>query len=403
MVRRTSAVCLLALAACGDGIAVPDAAIAQDGSTRGRVSVHTNGSGVRVFFQAADSSLVLATRTNAAGDAAALVEPGGFVTVFDGGQLFTWTDVQVGDELVLAPPTFSSPTEFFPDLQIQVFTYPEATSYFLYVPCDFRRDVTAATFDLIAPGFSTCSTRVDTLLIASNSTQLAFEYRQNVNLSIAGPIRFGTNYAPMELQTVDITSSPELTGVSVQSTIDQVPYGVARAAAPAGDHLTAQLEMPRGPFTVRTIATASQFPINEDAMLPSTVRGVVWGPYASDVAIDLSLREIVEPMTIDPTSYRVTWTESTTGAVPDVVVLALQTRNGTPWQVIARHSDEGVRLPVLPQDDLQLAEASQVSTYTLLAIDGGYDRVRATLLGQWQPGDPHLPGASGRAVYRTPF
>src|SRR5262245_33530039 len=99
---------LAALIGCGDGRTLgSDAGEEVDASTRGIVRVKVSGfvekGGLTVYFQEHDSTLSLATRTDASGEATGRLGPDGFVTLIAGFEptltMWTYAGVQPGDEL----------------------------------------------------------------------------------------------------------------------------------------------------------------------------------------------------------------------------------------------------------------------------------------------------------------
>lgn len=416
MHRASVAVGLIAMAACGDGVTLTDAAIGSDGPERGRVSVHvaaSKGAGpITVYFQDADSTLVLATRTNDAGDASALMASGGFVTVFPSGHLYTWANVQIGDELTL--DLSAEELSSFPALTVRLAELEGAQDYWLSSRCERERLLLDPKMLPVAPFFLPCTPRSDLLLVAYdiNFEPFGYRYIPNANMLDSTPVNLGASYLPIA-STVDVYGPTDRT-ITVTQRLTNVDYSANAFVQVTDTHVVAPIGMPViDGTTVQGVAymTSSLFPPQEDEVMTSEYAAFAWGPNGPTMTLDLStpdLREITSKPTLELESYTLKWMESDVGSRGDAVWAEIAIYAGIailPWTIMAPRTDETlVRLPVLPYDGAQLRPESAVDNFALLSSEGGYDRLRPYLLGHWSPLNAawwpmHEP--SGRASYRS--
>jgi len=406
---RVVAVGVLAIvAACGDGVPGPDAAIGSDATARGRVTVHVEGptQGFEpVYFQNADSTIALATRTNDVGDASALMAPGGFVTVLDGSEIYTWTGVQPGDELTI-DLTFEVFNDVFPSATVRIDPMDGATAYYLFSRCESFRDVTLAIDEVVAPFQEPCTQYTDLLLLAWSAGPIGYRYLTNVNLFSATPIDLRGAYLPIDTN-VDVIG-PSGRTISVRQKLSNLEYTADAGAQITGTHVLVPTDMPvLAGTTMQTIARTSDFSFpKEDATALSELASIAWGPPSALTTMDLTtpaIREVSRPE-LEVESYTLRWTESGSGDGGDVVWARMSLGVAT-WTVIAPHTDETLlRLPVLPQRDLRLrTESFFLSNFAIVAAEGGYDRLRPYLLGHWSPDGTWWPmqEPSGRVNYRS--
>ena len=167
---RRGIVFLVMCGGCGDGVLAPDATLPAD-QRGGLVSVQflsdlsTLGDNT-VFFQNADSTLVLAGRTTADGRANAFMGPGGIVTLVvtraNLVALFTVIGVQPGDDLVIDERTTLT-TEPPTNLMIRVPQDPGSGFYDLTTSCG-TADIRGAEVEPIAVSLRDCGGRADMLV-----------------------------------------------------------------------------------------------------------------------------------------------------------------------------------------------------------------------------------------------
>jgi len=400
------------VAACGDGASVPDAMLGSDGIERGRVTVHVEGPSKGfedVYFQNADSSIALATKTNASGDASALMVPGGFVSVLDESIIYTWTDVQPGDELTL-DLSFEEFGEVTPTSAVRIDPMDDAVSYYLFSRCESFRDVSAAIEAAIVPFFTPCAATSDLLVVAwDNSGAAGYRFAANANLASGGTIDMRGPYQPIGA-SVDVIG-PSDRFISVRQKLANVKFTADTSTQVPDTHVVVPTQMPVIPgVRVQTVARtfSSSFPEEDGGTVTTESGTIVWGPASAMTTVDLTtpvLRGITSELELDPTSSSLHWTELDDGARGDVVWAAFGI-GSFQWKVIGRRTDETrLRLPVLPRDDVRLrSETFFVSNFALVAAEGGYDRLRPYLLGHWNPSDGMwwpMTEPSGRASYRS--
>jgi hypothetical protein len=107
----------------------------------------------------------------------------------------------------------------------------------------------------------------------------------------------------------------------------------------------------------------------------------------------------------------VRWGEDTTGVRGDAVLVQVGWfRPGIgenfQWQLLSRRGTEpSVQFPLLPDPAFTPRTGDTIVPPTILAnikIDGGYDRIRTSLLGRWTPGEPWpADRAAGMVVYEN--
>lgn len=403
---------LLIVAACGDGATLPDAGLGSDGPPRGLVKVHVDGpigESLRVWFQSASSSTVLATKTDAAGNASAWMEADGFVSIYGAPPsfniLYTWTGVQPGDEL-----TLDLSTEGFGDAvplaDVRIDPMEGASSYYISSYCEASVEVSLAIDEPFAPFFKPCTSTSDLLVVAGTAfgIPLGYRFRANANISSGGTIDLRGPYSPFDA-TVEVTG-PANDFVDVNSKLAGVEYEVATSAQLAGTHVAVPVQMPVLPDeTAQTIVRTLDFE-SEDGQQRTVERtGVVWGPATRSTAVDVSMpiRKTSLPG-IDLDTYSLVWSEESEGAPGDVVWAHLSL-GGFQWVVIGARTDAtALRLPRLP-NDLRLERDSVLfGSLSLIVAEGGYERLRPYLLGHWSPSAGSwwpMKEASGRVSYRT--
>jgi hypothetical protein len=405
---------VVALAACGDGVMLPDASIQIDGQERGRVTVRVIGpsSGFEtVYFQNADSTIALATRTNEAGEAAALMAAGGFVTVVDNNGVYTWTGVVPGDELEL-DLSFATFDGDFPNVSVRIEPMESAEQYYLFSRCESFREVSAAIETSIMPFFDPCSTTTDLVLVAMfNSQGIGYRTAQNVALNGGGTVDMRGPYEPFVTSVEVIGPADEFITVR-QKLANNLFTADTSALVGANSRVVVPTRMAVVPgLTLQTTVYAfgGALPKKDGENVVSTSLGsYVWGPSTSSTQVDLTTaapRNLTSRPTFDLTSYTLDWSESGGGDAGDAVWVRMGFGSFT-WTVIGKHTDETLlRLPVLPHPDLRpVQETFFLGGFAVLAMAGGYDRLRSYLLGHWSPSDGvywPMHEAAGRVNFRS--
>jgi hypothetical protein len=401
----------IALAACGADASHPtDAAIdsAPDapidaGGEPVTVAVSSGGlpvAGVAVYFQNADGTLVARVVTDAMGEAAQQMAPGGSVTALDAyrGQgtthdLHTWMSVKQGDHLVLAQAGTRSETV--------AFTAPKAATASVY---EFH--ATGAD-----PNYEGNFTSVPPSATNPTSSQPVFDGATATDVLIIADLQSSTSqyiYAPGKPLT---GSGSSVTVTGVYSTVEPATWTWTNVPADVPDLISQEyLTTSHGPiyevsFDANVTNRASTKTLTRPA-LPGTksiltvdvssptnhARSFLldWAPRAATMSYDATdrrLRDLTTAMTFDPASHSFLWSEGATGADANVSVASLSAARGDlhwTWEVVAPHTATGLLMPVLP---------TGISPYNVLAGDtvavargmwvgfvGGYDVLRPLML-----------------------
>lgn len=406
---RAAVVVLGLVAACGDGIAPPDATMPVDGPA-GRVTVRYLGGDqaptLRVLFQNADSSLVLATRTGIDGTANAFMAPGGFVTVIQDGsfnsQLYTWADVQPGDELAFGSEL--GPTDApIPSFRLRVPFDPEQGFYQVATSC--------GSSPIENPGgesqvtlTSSCRASQDLLVTSldrASFTRLRYLFARDVQLD-ASPIDLPGPWHEADAARVEVTNVPggmHFLNVQMSLVDDGRAVGLSERGGTfeiidGAGALDFGMSLPPGIDTLVSITPTFQ------PELLSTVRAVRWGTAQPTTRVDfgqLALRPYHEFPTYLRSQHAIRWSEEGDGAPADAVVAQFSFRGvdllEKHWTIIAPGTDETtVRYPRLPVPELMPgpdADVFQPSTLTTIRLDGGgYARVKRSLPITWGSGLP---------------
>ena len=148
-----------------------------------------------------------------------------------------------------------------------------------------------------------------------------------------------------------------------------------------------------GTTTINEVAVPATTAIVDSRLSLGNQHEIVdWGPFVTSYSLDMNnvlLREVTGGPTYDVATRRLSWTEATDGATPDLTVAAILVRRPEPlakwhWEVVAPYSPGGIVFPHLPTD---LADWTAVETDTItpdpvknVKVTGGYDAVRAHIL-----------------------
>jgi hypothetical protein len=384
------------LAACGDSIHLPevDAAI-EDDLGLVTVTVRSDNISVRdllVYFQSADSQVVLSTTTDGSGVANAFMRDGGFVTVIDVASgnpaIYTYAGVKPGDQLVLDLRTSRDGRRV--KTEIAVPTDPGSRFYELVASCAFGGPVELfpappehAFITLLG-----CKDRENILIRASDDLGTSrFLFAADVDLAGAGPLIIGGSYQAPRAATLSATHVPAaITDLFVTQQLAGIPLTTASQPSLAIVDGEAQIGI------ALPVADGAQLVTRLDAFDTGVGNQhiIQVGPNAStEVDLHGGLRAYTSRPQLDPTTSSIRWTEDTTGVVASYVVTRLNffgPEGSWQWAVFGpRSEDPVVRLPVLPRKELTPTDAESVQIFTLISVasDGGYDRVRATGFGPW--------------------
>ena len=392
------------VAACGDGLAPPDAVPPIDGPS-GRVTVRLGASEsptAQVIFQNADSSLVLATRTGEDGTANAYMAPGGFVTVIEDGSfnkfLYTWAGVQPGDELTFNTPFVPVGVES-PSFPIQVPLDPGHTIYQVLTSCGASILENPGGISFVTLG-GTCSAREDMIALSASVATGTERYLYGADVTLDGSIiELPGPWRPFDTARVEVTGAPVATqqmnvGMTLLDEGDSIngtDRGGSFELVGGAGVLEFATPLPAGVGALVRLTPSFQ------PDLTSSVRAVRWGPVQATMRIDLAqgLRAYREFPTYLRGQHAIRWSEEGAGKAADAVITEFGWRGADSeprsWVIVAPGNDDAiVRFPVLPLAELMPQSDSMIfqpSTLTTLRLDGGgYARVKKTLPITWGSG-----------------
>ncbi len=411
---------LMLLVACGDGIAPLDAPPPPDtsiGLVRVRYVSESDAKGNAVFFQNADSSLVLSTRTDRRGEANAYMAPGGFVTLVvvetTGRHLYTWAGVQPGDDLQIHDSFPTTLATTFVHLSVPV--DPGAAFYRLQSSCG-QGDVTNAAGGEALFGFLECGATTDLVVVANGEAGQHYLYREGIEVIEGGRVELTGPYHAVDRGRVEVHGAPSSTREMLvnqlligEHAVISDPFegrfglGFVELSDGAGALELDILAPPDG--TLLTMVD----PFNGDDL--GFQHAVRWGAAALlnnfDMAA-LAVRPYLARPTYDLPTHAVRWSEGA-GRIPNAVIATFswgrpEIGGGYRWRIIAPRGDEPVvHFPVLPSPDL-LPRAGdfigEPEELVNIASEHGYDPIRARL-GMWSAGNIWpFDGATGSAVYQ---
>lgn len=385
----------------------PDAAIDTLGpptadAAAGAVTVSVTVGGipaanVPVYFQDADSTLVLAVTTDAQGTAGAIIAAGGYVTLIeppagDGRvHLSTFAAVEPGDALHLdLEPRIALPPVV---VDLTVDTAAETSRYDVFTSCGAG---------VIAPEIPVGPTVTGTIQLegctggAADIIVMPFDADNNAlgakyypNRSVdGGPVALDDGAGYPALVNKDFTYSavpPEISFVGTYHalTTERGLLFDGSTGNPQAASVTNTMNQPVAPGTTALTATAfvpaaNQF--GEQLVMDWEPSG---GSYALDVSATL-IAPYASGGTYDPATHSIAWTEAG-GVQPDVVRAQLGAyRDDIPegrawsWRIVAPHGGTKVSYPRLPNDgfDFNPAEGDTVSIsqLTTARLPAGYAR-----------------------------
>lgn len=351
--------------------------------------------GVRVHFQNANSTLVASVDTDANGVASTTMASGGYVTAVDpwanapGGiiaHLITYAGVQAGDEILLKDDVGGQ-------VDLVDFTTPAdstagVTGYLVSTVCDNNTDTgTTITLGL----YYKCRPTAEVIVASTdaNGDIVNFAYATAVNTS-------GT--------TVDLSGQTLAAATSKTFTYNNVP------ASGAGVDLIHQLFNTNGAIIERSLsdlgttvtftpkltpftgALESSFAITG---APEGFHGIIdWAAFSANAyTVDVGarlLREATTGASFGLASHEVTWTEGSTGVVPDFTQVTTQTTRASnglslTWDMVAPYTMGTVKYPTVPVETVdynsQSGDTVVIDTLTLVKAPGGYDSVREVIYG----------------------
>jgi hypothetical protein len=368
--------------------------------------------GFPVYFQNADSSIVLATRTDGAGRARAWMEPGGFATLaLPSGRMYTYANVRGGDTLLVNEANNDTDHK---EIQVVVPPSPGANVYTMWTSCGATR----LDQDLIEQGLPQqalligCGERSDVLVTANwleqgFSTNYRYLYAKDVALDPTSVTTFTSEFVPQiesEIVATALHEPAQRVDFVQQLVRDRRDLGPSRPTTVdvVGNAASGRITKMFAPEDGITLTR-----VTPQALGISGQTTLVWGPSDAETAIALderALRAYTTRPRLLPDS--VEWTEEPTGERGDLVLLELswsppgsQSRT---WKILSPRTDATiVRFPVLPVAEIQPPDDAWITQLSTIAV-GTDSNARTTLLGSWPGNDTWLADTeTGRADYRA--
>lgn len=364
--------------------------------------------GVPVYFLNADGSVALAGVTDGNGIASAVVTAGGSVTAVRpfttlpapaataGGpdELRTFLGVKPGDHLVLSRAVTDTVTVTFDAAAPDGGDF--STAYQVFTTC-------GGGANTLNPGGSSngsaspdpgntlqldnCHGAADVAVVAAELARAGGNalatpqglYHASATLPVGGNVTVSLrDDAYADLKDVNFTymNGPDAT-ITVQHW-PALPDGYLGPYSTAGG----------GTLTLSEAATPATTAVVDSQLILNNQHDIIdWGPFSTDYHLDLSnllLREVTDGPTYDIPTAKITWTEATNGATPDLTVTAIQVSRGEAtwrWAIAAPYASSGIAFPHLPADAATWvpADGDVVTPDGMMSaqVSGGYNAVRA--------------------------
>jgi hypothetical protein len=370
-------------------------------------------SGVRVYFQDADGTVVLATTTDANGTASAVMAAGGYVTAINpyganaetGDELDTFAGVKPGDHLVLNGG-FSFATGI--TVNVVADADPAATALYAYSACGSGQ-LQQAAIALAPPSgqvtLFNCGTTTDFLIISTDQNGVPLNYFSVPNVAVADQATIdltGNAYAGVPARTYTYTN-PGTLSISFQDSLLSAQGRVYTNYSSVDSTGTTTYPMP-------TIAGT------EDLVLTSVYPGgsnqqtwLDWGPYSATFTTDAAARTLPSfgagTPNFDPATHTMTFTEMPGAVTPDFVYAAPQNTRQIDnkhwtWRIAAAHTTSIV-FPVIPTDvydyNFNVNDTPYTADIGFGRVAGGWDAVRPYVLASGLSPDAFVTGATGSA------
>ncbi len=383
-------------------------------------------SGVDVYFQDAASTLIAVVPTGTDGVAAAVMEPGGFVTVIDpfafAGRapvavVRTFAGVKPGDLLLVDAGT-AGPPQLTVTLTLPIDS--AASQYDVYTSCSGKQTLVGAAGSGTDPSgviyMQGCNGFADVLVQTRdfNGQPLGWFYHPDLAVTDQQAITLTDSYATTSTDvTMTFANVPaEYSGISFRNVLvsprGPVTDGMFATDVTSG---TATQTFSRPPVT-NAVSVFAIRPTPTNAVGSHTV--VQWGP-PSMLAVDLAGALLPLYATVPafaPATRAMAWTAGV-GATPDFVIAEVRAARFTAppnsawrWRIVAPYATT-IALPVLPAavSEYNIVEGDNpsVEELTTAKVPGGYDAVRPRLHDLRTPEELEgfVTGATGRIVYET--
>jgi hypothetical protein len=313
--------------------------------------------------------------------------------------MYTWFDVQPGDELVLGEEL--------------VLPGPLSPSFRVTVPDDpgqinFQLSTTCGDSPLNAPAVLTtqvflsgCAEQHDVLIMNSEPSFQDEHYLYLRSVTLAGAVlTIDTPFQPFDTARIEVARAPEhVSEMSVSMMLLDKGFAFqnsVRGRSFAVVDGSGAIDLPMVLPDNATVLIDMQPSIWQAvAAVPRLLR---WGPSQSLTTIDLAataLRPYIEPPTYLRGTHALRWSEWSAGAQADAVLATWGwqdfSRDGSyQWHVFApRTEDTTLRLPVLPYADLMPGPNAQLEhpyELTNIKAEGGYAKLRTWLPITWTAG-----------------
>lgn len=404
---------LVFLVACGDDGArhTPDATVhdaAHDGAPDSpadapsgavTLTITSNGSGtsgITVYFQNADNTLVMAETTDANGTASAVMQPGGYVTAvqpflgFAGvtptDTLSTFIGVKPGDQLHIDKPAQTGFTVNFTGARS---TNNAVTDYGVFSPCLDTGQ--SGTVNLGSSGAATlslfnCGTSTDFVEIGYDASGNPIEYVRATNVAVSQ----GAN-VDLTGQTFTATTAKSFAYTNVPAGWG-IPTITDSLATIAGRQYVDQLS---GSLTAPVIDQLPAFAGAIDITASQMFNGmsgmevfVDWDAFATAYTLDVGARalpDITGTPSYAAATHVITVPEASGGVAPDFTRIVINANRSTTkywqWTVVSPHAT-AVTLPTLPTTiyDYNIAATDNVNMTAMIGqVPGGYDAARGHL------------------------
>jgi hypothetical protein len=389
-----------------------------DSAPMGAVSVTVTvdgaaGSGVTVYFQNADSTLVSEQTTTAAGVATTTMQAGGFVTVVVPPEpaagaaqvtaqvLDTFADVQIGDALHVDVVTTSPPPTTL-SLQLMAPSDGSATTYLLFATCGAGgTDASLASPTDADIALTSCPGSGDLLLESFTAASTPLDYLQATGVALgsgSATVVMTGAYAPLAQDVVTATDVPaDVASIGVLerlTTTSGVLFQGGSVALALGSGSGSAVVPTPGTGSALTAAFFYDLAPGsaEDVDIQELVQ---WGALPSaPIAVDVGatrLRPWTTAPTISALLEQVSWSVGSAGASPDFVVASVAAARGTgsaastwTWNLaVGANGDGAIGYPTLPADlfDFNFRETDQLAVSSLVGVvaPGGYAAARPTV------------------------
>jgi hypothetical protein len=358
---RARAVCLMlvSIVACEGSPGAPDAVevnptgnvhltVTQDGAPK---------SGVMAYFLEADNTLVASAPTDATGQAAANLQPGGSVTIVHEGvlssadryELESWVDVQPGDQLAVDLP--HPLTTIQQQATTSASSIADAMAYRVIAPCGGATMTLGSAFDLQLLCAVDAPATIDLTAIAIGTTghAIAAIYDPGVAVGSAAPVAIdgawvSTQNVPITYENADDVGTLYAT-VTSANRLGRIDYDDIALSATTGTFAwPAQISS-----GTRVVSTS----IEEQSI-------VSWAPVAESVDIDFAghVGQLIQPYPVlDKTAGTLSWTVSASGVPANLNVATISAGSST-WTLVSPGSTTQIALPRVPVSSVASSELS---------------------------------------------